>query len=405
MLSSHVVTLVGVGVMLGIGVCGATMSAHDRYQDQIDLALPSSLSTSAQAPTLQRLGTVDLGILAETTPVVWRGRMLLFECLQSTYYNNTSGKSHLRFVDVETGRRTTQFGEGHGLGNAVVVNNTMFVFATVAPSGLTGNNTLVSVFWSDDDTLSTWHTAVAFYAKAFNTSTIWNTSVQPGPIPSDLIPGAPYTLTPNSMSTTRTQPGFLLAFEFPQAVPKPVGGTWQTGFAASTDLKHWSHLRHAPAAGSMFANTSHANPTVRYVEPYWYVITTRCTPKTCATFVEEIFRSKDLATWEARPGWRQDDVMAQPLIAPSREDQVVPNKGGFNPDTKAEVEAHAAAVKNATNINVSDMDLNEFVDPKTGKVVTLVYWSWGDQGLGLTAMALAVGLVEAPISVWLPSLF
>lgn len=420
------------------------------------VGLPSSATSAPQAPrpTLRRLGTVDLGILAETTPILWRGRTLLFECLQATYYNNTSpkGLSHLRFVDVLSGVRTPSFGFGHVLGNALVVNDTMYVHATVAPGGLSGNNTQVTVFWSTHDALAEWHSAVAFHARdmGVNVTAVWNTSVWPGPIPmawlalaaprrnathtastatptrparisatkqrggEHAIPGAPRT----ALAHAAQAQGYLLAFEFEQTWPaKPVGGVWQTGLAWSTDLRSWSRVPDMPAPGSTFESTSHANPTLRFVAPYWYVITTRCTPHSCDTFVEEVFRSTLLAaddssdsgthriTWQARPGWRQDDILAAPLIAPNKLDQQAPNTAGFNPDTRGEVAAHAAAVRNATNINVSDMDVCDFVDPATGKESTLVYWAWGDQGLGLTAMVLAVGVVDAPLRAWLPSLF
>ena len=45
-------------------------------------------------------------------------------------------------------------------------------------------------------------------------------------------------------------------------------------------------------------------------------------------------------------------------------------------------------LRNATDINNSDMDLCEF-DNKT-----VLYYSWGNQGLGVFAMALAVAEVD-----------
>ena len=49
-------------------------------------------------------------------------------------------------------------------------------------------------------------------------------------------------------------------------------------------------------------------------------------------------------------------------------------------------------MKKAKNINTSDLDLcTATID---GKVSTVLYWAWGDQMFGPTAMVLCVGVVE-----------
>ena len=153
---------------------------------------------SSGAVALQRLGTVDLGILAESTPLVWRDELWLFECIQGgRYYDNINRTSYpdapqppgfLRFTNPRTGERSAPFGHGYGLGNALVVDGRLFVFATAVPWGISGNNTVVSVFWSDD--MASWDTAVALrtdqpHLFPRNASVIarklWNTSVRPVP--------------------------------------------------------------------------------------------------------------------------------------------------------------------------------------------------------------------------------
>ena len=79
---------------------------------------------------VDRLGSVDLGILAETTPLVWRGELWLFECIQggryyeninySSYPDEPQPKGYLRFTNPRTGERSAPFGIGYGLGNALV---------------------------------------------------------------------------------------------------------------------------------------------------------------------------------------------------------------------------------------------------------------------------------------------
>ena len=49
-------------------------------------------------------------------------------------------------------------------------------------------------------------------------------------------------------------------------------------------------------------------------------------------------------------------------------------------------------MKKAKNINTSDMDLCTAMI--NGQISTVLYWAWGDQMLGPTAMVLSVGIVE-----------
>ena len=75
------------------------------------------------------MGSVDLGILAETTPVVWRDALWLMECIQggryygninsATYPNQPQPSGYLRFTNVVTGEHTKPFAEGYGLANAL----------------------------------------------------------------------------------------------------------------------------------------------------------------------------------------------------------------------------------------------------------------------------------------------
>ena len=86
------------------------------------------MATLPATLTIKRLGSVDLGILAETTPIVWNDELWLMECIQGKkYYGNLNGESYIRFTNPFTGKRTPHFAIGYGLGNAVVENETMFV--------------------------------------------------------------------------------------------------------------------------------------------------------------------------------------------------------------------------------------------------------------------------------------
>eukprot|EP00948_MAST-09A_sp_MAST-9A-sp1_P000775 g775.t1 len=359
--------------------------------------LTSTIPTLAKLPatsSIERLGSVDLGILAETTPIVWRGDLWLMECIQGKkYYGNVNGESYIRFTNPFTGKRSPHFAIGYGLGNAVVEEGVVYVYATKTPYGISTNNTEVSVFWSKDImSPSSWNSSVAIRANdkgvipenCSGRKGLWNTCVQKGIV--------------NGKET------FIMAYEYNCGNPG-----WQTHFAigkpslsgentseeVSTSLEsyHWEPIPYENEHD--FVNISHANPTIRYntLDKYWYLLSTRGAN---GTYVEDIYRAKnplDFSSWEAPTGWSIKNLFAAPLLAPSAEDQIV-SPANWHPDTKAVVEGEKTAVKDAKNINTSDLDLCTAVID--GVISTVLYWAWGDQELGPTAMVLAVGIVKEP---------
>lgn len=340
-------------------------------------------ATSASLP-VKRLGSVDLGILAETTPIVWKDELWLMECIQGKkYYGNLNGESYIRFTNPFTGKRSPHLAVGYGLGNAVVDGETLYVFATRTPYGISTNNTEVSVFWSKDIMSTSWNTAVAVHANdegiipnncGEGKKKLWNTCVQKGLV--------------NGKST------FIMAYEYNCGGPG-----WQTHFAVgspSSENGTLAYYRWNPIPyedDSEFFKISHANPTVRWnhIDDHWYLLSTRGAN---GILVEDIYRTKSLlnfSSWQAPPNWSITNPLAAPLLAPSPEDQVV-SPPHWHPDTKAVVEGNKTAVKKAKNINTSDMDL--CTATINGKTSTVLYWAWGDQMLGPTAMVLSVGVVE-----------
>ena len=356
------------------------------------IATPSRISAFAKPAPVARLGSVDLGILAETTPVVWKGEPLLMECIQGgRYYNDINFTSYpnepqpsgyLRFTNPLTGEHSHPFAYGYGLGNAVVVDGRMFVFATKTPFGINSNNSLVSAFWSDD--LITWSQSTALRVGQANmfppkvtSKRLFNTCVRE--VPENASADESYT--------------FVMAYEFNEP-----GAGWQTGFAVTRDkdlrFAKWECVSR-PTSAKLYATLSHANPTLRFSKDdgYWYLLSTRGTN---GILVEEIWRTRDVASfdWEAPPNWSRGDASKAAFLAPSHADQVPVSNAThhWHPDTRPVVAGNASAVSEAKNDNVSDLDLCTFRLPD-GRVATVMYYAWGDQELGPTAMVLAMGLV------------
>ena len=123
---------------------------------------------------------------------------------------------------------------------------------------------------------------------------------------------------------------------------------------------------------------------------WWYLVTTR---ETQGTLAAEVWRTRRVTSfdWEAPGGWREDDVTAAAFLSPSKADQV-PVPAPWHPDTRAIVEGNGSKVQHALNDNVSDLDLCTF-EFGNGTIATILYYAWGDQQLGPTAMVLSMGLV------------
>ncbi|NIA14328.1 MAG: hypothetical protein GWP08_09615, partial [Nitrospiraceae bacterium] len=110
---------------------------------------------AAEAPLIRKLGTIDCDMV-ETTPVVFKGKLLRFEYVRAERYKpNTTGDSYFRFIDVATGEATPAFAKGYHLGAAHVEGDTVYVYGVDEWGG-----SHMHVFWSKD--LETWEDATAF---------------------------------------------------------------------------------------------------------------------------------------------------------------------------------------------------------------------------------------------------
>lgn len=267
----------------------------------------------------------------------------------------------------------------------------MFVFATLTPFGISSNNTLISVFWSTD--LVHWETTVALKADAPNAFPLtvtgdhkfFNTNVR---------------RVPSEVKNSADNATFVMAYEFNEP-----GVGWQTGFALTRDddLRNarWTCVaRPSSALATPFVRYAHANPTLRYGgDGWWYLLSTRSTNSSSSNDgrvvnVEDIVRTRNLASfdWEAPAAWRSDVVTIGTFLTPSIMDQV-PLGNDWHPDTQPVVRGNASALSRAINDNVSDLDLCTIALPD-GRPATVMYYAWGDQGLGATAMVLAMAIVE-----------
>ncbi len=267
-------------------------------------------------PSIRKIGTIDCDMV-ETTPVVWKSRLLRFEYVHPNYWANRTGNSFLHFVDAETGEATPPFARGFHLGSAYVEDNTAYVYGVErwgAPE--------VYVFWSGD--LVNWRYKVALKTPNWG---LYNTSV------------------------CKADGRYVMAVEVGEP-PEVVGVRFTVFFAESKDLLNWKLL---PLHCVYSKDRYTACPVLRHLGGWFYMVYLEAYPEW--HFAPHIVRSKDLVRWEQSP--------FNPVMWPSDEDKRLANP-------KLPPRLRERIVK-AENINNSDLDLCEY----EGK--TVIYYSWGNQ--------------------------
>jgi len=288
--------------------------------------ITSSGDLEMEKPLIKKLGTIDCDMV-ETTPVVFRDRLYLFEYVRQNYKPNKTGDSYFRFVDVESDEVTPPFAAGYHLGSAHVEGDTVYAYGV----DLWGESN-IQVFWSKD--MQTWSSQSALNLPGWG---IYNTSVCKG------------------------AEGYIMAFEVGEP-PEEVGVRFTNRFAKSADLLNWELM---PSEYVYSKDRYTACPAIRFLDGLYYMIYLEAKPG--PTYEPHIVRSKDLINWESSP--------LNPVLQFSDGDKII-----GNPKLTEEQREHIAKAK---NINDCDVDLCEF----GGKV--MIYYAWGNQQ-GIEFLAHAV---------------
>jgi hypothetical protein len=278
--------------------------------------LTGSAGEKAKKPTIKKLGTLDL-LMVETTPVVFKDRLYRFEYVRDNYHANKTGASSFRFLDVATGKATSDFAKGQHLGCAFVEGDTVHAYGVDKWGG-----SKITVFRSKD--MEKWEERLALHLPGWE---LFNTSV------------------------CKADGRYVMAVEV--GGPKEVVGVpFTTFFAESNDLLAWKLL---PQECVYSKEKYTACPALRYLDGYFYMLYLETRPG--PTYETFLVRSKDLKRWESS--------RFNPVMTFSDDDKAI-----ANPKLTAEQQK---AIAQAKNINNSDLDLCEY------KGKTVIYYSWGNQ--------------------------
>ena len=307
-------------------------------------------------PRITKLGTIDCD-MAETTPVVFKGRLWRFEYVRNglgyPYWNNKTGDSYFRFIDHESGRAGKSFARGYHLGNVIMDGDTLFVTGTNHWGG-----ERVDIFASRD--MERWDSWNALNLPGYG---IFNTSV------------------------CRANDRYVMMFEVSK--PPEIAGVYYTArFATSHDMKQWELT---PPECTYSKDRYTAPHCLRYLDGYYYNFYLEALPTGTLPdglggeptgWETYVVRSMDLVHWESSP--------LNPVLRASDEDRQIANLS-LTPEQRERV-------REAENTNNSDIDFCEY----QGHLV--INYSWGDQhGVEHVAEARFDGTLAEFLTGWFPT--
>jgi len=293
-----------------------------------------------ERPEIRKVGTIDID-LVETTPLVFRERLLRFEYVREGYWGNGTGDSYFRFIDTEDDSPTPPFAPGCHLGSAYAEGDRAYTYGV----DLWGES-VIRVFSSRD--LEEWEAGTALELPGRG---IYNTSV------------------------CRGDGRYIMAIELGEP-EELVGRRFTIFFAESQDLLAWKML---PQEHAYSRDRYTACPTIRFLGGHYYMIYLEQMPGT--TYQPHMVRSRDLRSWE--------ESTLNPLMAPSDDDRKIA-KRFFSPEQRE-------LVAKAVNLNNSDVDLCEH----QGR--TVINYSWGNQhGTEFLAEAVFEGGLEELFNGFFP---
>ncbi|MBE6588877.1 MAG: hypothetical protein E7643_01740 [Ruminococcaceae bacterium] len=283
-------------------------------------------------PHIRKLGTIFCNNIVETTPLVYKGELYRFEVVRRKSFaaENANAIGHwseladdpcLRFVHVRTNQATPIFAEGHTFGFPYAEGDVMYV--VTGGSRDWGSDSLV--FFRSTDLVS-WEKYAELEMPGWK---IYNMNIAKM--------GDVYTM--------------LIEISAPA---EECGRPFTFRFLQSRNLTDWELM----PSECVFQKERYAGSPSLYAfdgDPYYYVGYLEAYPE--ARYANSIARSKDLIHWEYSP--------VNPVLMYDEEDRKIASPF-LSP-------ADRQRIKDALNVNNSDMELCEFL----GR--TIIYYSWGDQ--------------------------
>jgi hypothetical protein len=338
-------------------------------------------------PLVLNMGSVDIGEIVETTPIVVDTELWRFEAVHVGWHGSvTPGANYLRFVHVRTGVTTPPLpgSAGFALGSAYTDGKVVYAFGTFCHTndrcGAAGSNNEIRVWWSIDG-MKSWQSQVALTG-----SELWNQSVDKGKLEGVEV--------------------------FVMAIETRAGGStqWNTQFATAPEPRGpWALLS---SSHRMRPDVEHACPTIRYSGGWFYLMTGRergnrikctgnATSPSSPKFFTEISRSRDLITWHNAPDMGTPTSLGGMLL-PNKTLDKRPAPAEWAPKEVSYVTNHRNETEVWDDCNLSDLDLCEYNNQ------TVMFWCWGLNGDPPTPPmkgGLVLGISPMPLASFLSQWF
>jgi hypothetical protein len=286
-------------------------------------------------PFILKRGTIDLD-LVETTPVVWKGRVLRFEWVRAGSWNNALKRDHFRSVDRATGKAGEPFALDHQFASAFVDGGRVYV------TGTTEKRNEIHVFASED--LKSWEMWTAVSRPDYG---IFNTSI------------------------ARGAGEYVLMFEIDRP-PEEAGVPFTARFATSPDLRRWEIT---PPDRAYSKDRYTAPHCLRFLDGWFFDFYLEAHQG----YEMRVVRSRDLVRWTSSP--------RNPVLRASPEDKLIANPA-ITPEQRNRIAA-------ARNLNNSDIDFCEW----NGRLIINYSWG-NQQGTEFLAEALYEGTEAEFLRGW-----
>jgi alpha-L-fucosidase len=230
--------------------------------------------------------TIEINV-CETTPLVYKGRLLLLESIRPINFMGNKNDYYLVIKDVASNKEIARFGEGCSFGSGIIYKDTFYIFVSCLSEELAG---------PDFRSNSVWNNVTLLKSKDLKN---WGRKLV---IQQD---EGEYLL---NTSVCQDKEGFVMVYE----TSDPRYPPYSIKFAKSKDLENWTKVTDIVYGKDRYT----ACPCIRYIDGYYYMMyIEKVKTKGWHTYLS---RSKDLNIWEPSP--------SNPVLSPG------PNEGNNNSD-------------------------------------------------------------------------
>ena len=261
-------------------------------------------------PVIKKLGACSP--YGEMTPFVFNGKLMRMELLDNSRgLGDDLDNIYAIIRDVQSGEIISRFAHGCYYPAAYIEGDTVYVTAVKSHDATHLYGDTVMIFESRD--LINWQSRVLFKLDGWR---LFNTGLAKG------------------------DDGYVICVESNYSPVDDVGIPFTCYFLQSNDLINWEMM---PFDKAYPKHRYCGGPCLKFYNGYFYLFLVTVLPLN--RYTNYLFRTKDFSEWEVG--------FYNPILMPSNEDKILSPRA-------AQTEIYAPLMKDAFNINNSDIDFCEW---------------------------------------------